>query len=134
MGSAYDYIKSAGGLALARDYPYIGQDGVCHKATPNVTLSGHKDLLPFDQHAVLAGIANIPHCNPSPDSLDHEIQLVGYDSKALYIKNSWSSWYGTSYVGPWKNPVGPADGGYIAIAIDNACGAYTSAVLPIIAE
>lgn len=156
--SAYDYIKSAGGLALARDYPYLGQDGVCHKATPNVTLSGHKDLLPFDQHAVLdaianhgvlaaavdtaspvwtwfnSGIANIPHCNPSPDSLDHEIQLVGYDSKALYIKNSWSSWYGTSYVGPWKNPVGPADGGYIAIAIDNACGAYTSAVLPIIAE
>lgn len=120
-GAAYKGVQRLGGWPLAADYPYLMNDGKCHKAPANVTIKERYNVKPFDKTALLdalvskgpiaiavdaqpvewdwyhAGVMSGFSCNPT--SLDHEVLLVGYDftdssNPFVIIKNSWSTYWG----------------------------------------
>jgi len=145
--SAYDYVKSAGGMEPETDYPYRAVDGHCafKQADVYANISSYKyattegDETTLKQNLVSASPLSI--CVDAANwqdysggvmttwnccwvcMLDHCVQLVGYDSTAkppyYIVRNSWGTDWGES--------------GYIRIEMgDNACGITDSATTVIV--
>jgi len=134
--SAYQYIMQAGGQEQIKDYPYTAVNGQCkfNKADVDATISGYKPIAK-DETALTTNLANIgplsicldaahwqdyqkgvmsaAQCCPLRCSLDHCVQLVGYNSNATtpywIVRNSWNTDWGID--------------GYIWLAMGhNTCG------------
>jgi len=120
--TAFDYIKSAGGLEPEKDYPYTAEDGTCNfkKADVYATIAGykyatdpnnpnenimHNNLYSWAPLSICVdasswqnyngGILKASQCG---QSLDHCVQAVGYDltnnPPFWIVRNSWSSSWG----------------------------------------
>ncbi|KAK3922173.1 Cathepsin L [Frankliniella fusca] len=148
MDSAFEYVKTNGGIETEESYPYTALDGSCrynaaHSAGANY---GYTDVNPsendlrdavekigpisvaidasnwsFQMYA--SGIYYEPSCSSS--SLDHGVLAVGYGSEwpnkqYWLVKNSWGDSWGES--------------GYIKMARNknNNCGIATMASFPIV--
>jgi len=132
---AYDCIQSMGGQDLWQDYPYIDNDGSCHfqKAWVAAQIGGWQYATQSGNEGqmldYLYGNGPLSACvdasnwqyysggvvgpNACGTSLDHCIQLTGYDTSNnppyWWVRNSWGNW------GPY--------GGYIALEYGtNTCG------------
>lgn len=150
MDSAFEYVKSNGGIDTEESYPYTAVDGdsCLYKAANNAGVNtGYKDVQAKSESALrdavekvgpvsvaidasnwsfqmyTSGIYYEPAC--SSDSLDHGVLAVGYGSewpnKEFWIvKNSW----GTSW----------GEEGYIKMARNkkNNCGIATEASYPLV--
>jgi cathepsin H len=121
---AFEYIHSAGGLDTESAYPYTAKDGQCHirpsgfgatvKASVNITAFDEKELtqavasvgpvsiafqVADDFQSYKSGVYNNPKCSTDPQSVNHAVLAVGFDSDPKLgpywiIKNSWSSDWG----------------------------------------
>lgn len=150
MDSAFDWVKSNGGLATESDYPYVSGDGSvpkCSKAevvqNPKVVPSGFKDISKGSMEELLVAVAKQPISiaiqanQPSFQSysggvltgkcgtnLDHGVLLVGYGTMNgvdyWKVKNSWGADWGLD--------------GYILIerSSKNLCGILDAASYPIL--
>lgn len=147
---AYSYLQSVGGISLDEDYGgYLGADGKCHDTDVplRVQINGFVNVTSNDPDALqLAVFENGPvtigidasqpsfsfyssgvyydaNCGNTPDSLDHQVLVVGYGTlygqRYWLVRNSWSTWWGND--------------GYILMAQkDNNCGVMTSPTYPLI--
>jgi len=138
---AYDYVKTAGGMELERDYPYTsgsGQTGTCKfVASKVVSGSGLKGYTQTQKsEAQLQAALNngpVSVCVAAdafqsyrsgilkicPGQIDHCVQAVGYDSGNNYyiVRNSWATTWGEQ--------------GYIRIAMGgNLCQIDQDATFP----
>jgi len=115
---AYQYVKSAGGMELARDYPYTsggGQTGTCKFVSSKVVagsgLTGYTSIQKSEsqlQAALNNGPASVCVAADAfqsyrggilkscPGQIDHCVQAVGYDSTNNYwiVRNSWNTNWG----------------------------------------
>jgi len=133
--TAYEYVISAGGMEPEKDYPYRAEDETCRfkKADVYATISGWKyatktkneaemkeavatvsplsicvDAEPWQSYS--SGIMTARQCG---NSLDHCVQIQGYDTSAStpywLVRNSWGADWGEK--------------GYIRLAYGtNTCG------------
>jgi len=119
--TAYDYIKSAGGLDDEKDYPYTAVDGTCaFKSTAVVAkISGWKYATEGDEDTMASNLASWAPLSICVDArywqdytsgimtewqcdwlveLDHCVQAVGYDTTAStpfwIVRNSWGADWG----------------------------------------
>jgi C1A family cysteine protease len=121
---AYDYVKSAGGLELNRDYPYTsgtsGQTGTCKFVAGKVVAgsgpTAYTNIAKSEsqlQTALNNGPASVCVAanafqtyrggilKSCPGQIDHCVQAVGYDSTNNYwiVRNSWAtSWGEQGYI------------------------------------
>jgi len=147
--NAFEFIMSNGGIGTEKSYPYLMQDGYCHKDTSSgVSVSGYVNVTAFSESALQDAVANAgpvavaidaahpmfrfytsgvyynPRCKSAIDDLDHEVLAVGYgkeDGQDYWlVKNSWSIFWG--------------DRGYIKMARnrDNNCGIASCANYPLV--
>jgi C1A family cysteine protease len=115
---AYEYVKSAGGMELSRDYPYTsgsGQTGTCKfvssKVVSGTALTGYTSIQKSEtqlQTALNNGPASVCVAADAfqsyrggilkscPGQIDHCVQAVGYDSTNNYwiVRNSWNTNWG----------------------------------------
>jgi len=116
---AYNYVKSAGGMELGKDYPYTsgtsGQTGVCKfvssKVVSGTGLTGYTSIQKSEsqlQTALNNGPVSVCVAADAfqsyrggilkscPGSIDHCVQAVGYDSTNNYwiVRNSWATTWG----------------------------------------
>jgi len=120
--TAYEYVVSAGGMEPEADYPYRAEDESCrfNRADVYTTISGYKyatrnkdesqmkevvatvapisicvDAEPWQSYS--GGIMTARQCGTS---LDHCVQITGYDTSASTpywnVRNSWGSDWGES--------------------------------------
>jgi len=155
LPTAFDYVESAGGLDTEEDYPYSGYSGSCRSSTPVVVVTDYKYAVPpcqggscsgQDEDGLKAALAThgplsicvnaeswngyyggvlSGSCSGAYNTLDHCVQVVGYDTTASTpywkVRNSW----GTSW----------GEGGFIRLPMGvNSCGiadeaTYVKAVL-----
>jgi len=140
---AFEFVKTSG-LALEKDYPYLGRDAPCNTTAmskPAATATGWVRLVQNDYDSVLTALATIgplavnvwampfqgyrsgvfTGCNYKTNmDIDHVMQLVGYGTDAgkdyWIIRNSWGSSWG--------------ENGYIRVARDkqslSTCGLDTT--------
>jgi len=138
---AYNYVKGAGGMELARDYPYTsgsGQTGVCKFVASKVVagsgLTGYTNIAKTEaqlQAALNNGPASVCVAADAfqsyrggilkscPGQIDHCVQAVGYDTTGNYwiVRNSWNTNWGEQ--------------GYIRIAIgQDLCQIAQDATFP----
>jgi C1A family cysteine protease len=134
--TAYDYIKSAGGLDDEKDYPYMAVDGQCAFKSSAVVakISGYKYATDGDENTMANNLATWAPLSICVDArywqdytsgimaewqcdwivqLDHCVQAVGYDTTAStpfwIVRNSWGTDWG--------------EGGYIRLQYGtNTCG------------
>jgi len=137
------------GLALEKDYPYIGVSGLCERnvekpvarvidciAVERKTNALKEAIMKFGPASIginvvesmlfyTEGALDDQTCTGTPSDLLHEVLLTGWkiiDGKTTWeIKNSWSTHWGNN--------------GYIYIQADNQewnCGVTTDAKIPII--
>jgi len=120
--TAYDYIKSAGGLDDEKDYPYTAQDGTCAFKLADVVakITGYKYAVTDGNEDTmrdnLASWAPLSICVDARYwqdynggimaewqcdwivELDHCVQAVGYDTTAStpfwIVRNSWGTDWG----------------------------------------
>jgi C1A family cysteine protease len=149
--TAYQYVKSSGGLESNKDYPYTsgtsGQTGSCKfdktkvvasikgfsYATPPCTDScSHQDEATLAANLAQTGPVSIcvyaeswmdyqsgilnSNCPNSYSSLDHCVQLVGYNKAGSIpywiVRNSWNTNWGVNgyiYIQSGSNLCGVAD-------------------------
>eukprot|EP00358_Blepharisma_japonicum_P004868 CAMPEP_0202942912 /NCGR_PEP_ID=MMETSP1395-20130829/3137_1 /ASSEMBLY_ACC=CAM_ASM_000871 /TAXON_ID=5961 /ORGANISM="Blepharisma japonicum, Strain Stock R1072" /LENGTH=245 /DNA_ID=CAMNT_0049639679 /DNA_START=325 /DNA_END=1062 /DNA_ORIENTATION=- len=146
MDYAFDYVIK-NGLTTEANYPYTGLDGKCNKdkaAAVSATISGYKDVTPYNSTALMAALAIGPvsvavqadqaafqfYSTGVIDSgcgtnLDHGVLAVGFNTTTTIpfyiVKNSWGSGWG--------------DGGYIRIGIkegEGVCGIQMMPSYPIV--
>lgn len=147
-GSAWDYIKDAGGVEGENDYPYEAYRGWCHFKESKVvaTDTGTVDVEEGSEEALQQAIAEVgpiavaidashssfqrysegvyyePWCGNGQSDLDHAVLAVGYGNEDgqdyWLVKNSWGDYWG--------------DDGYIKMIRneDNNCGIATAAQYP----
>lgn len=146
--NAYDYIKSAGGIELERDYPYYARDMQCkfNKMRVAAKVKGGRRVLPHEyslqdavakvgpisvgidasqpsfRHYSGTTIYDEPNCT---QNLDHAVLVVGYGTENgrdyWLVKNSWGpSWGLNGYIKMSRNK-------------NNQCGIATMATYPIVA-
>jgi C1A family cysteine protease len=138
---AYQYVKSAGGMELSKDYPYTsggGNTGACKfqssKVVPGSALTGYTSIQQSEaqlQVALNNGPASVCVAADAfqsyrggilrscPGQIDHCVQAVGYDSTNNYwiVRNSWNTNWGEQ--------------GYIRIAIgQDLCQIAQDATFP----
>ncbi|CAN8306131.1 unnamed protein product [Cochlearia groenlandica] len=125
METAFDYIKTNGGLVLQTDYPYTAVQGTCDQEKSKnkvVTIQGFKKVAQ-DETSLEIAVAQQPvsvgidaggfifqlyhsgvftgYCGTS---LNHGVTVVGYgeeegDKKYWIVKNSWgNSWGEEGYI------------------------------------
>jgi len=140
--TAYDYIKSAGGLEAEKDYPYKAKDGKCDfkKSDVVATISSWKYACSMYEESTLkdnlaawgplsicvdarywqdyqSGVMTAFECDWIVE-LDHCVQGVGYDVTAStpywILRNSWGTDWGEK--------------GYIRVEYgENSCGLTSEA-------
>ena len=125
MDNAFDYVqKVSKGEDTEAAYPYKAADGKCKFPSGSIagTCSGHTDVATTETALQAAasgrvvsvaiaaeqdfmfytkGIFDSTTCPTDPDSLDHGVAVVGYDSSAQYwiVRNSWgASWGEAGYI------------------------------------
>ncbi|XP_021766098.1 senescence-specific cysteine protease SAG12-like [Chenopodium quinoa] len=122
LDTAFEFIKSHGGLTTEAKYPYMGTDGTCNAkraAIKSVSIHGHEDVPENNEDALLAAVAHQPvsvgiegggfdfqfyaggvfkgECGTE---LDHAVAVIGYGveekdgSKYWLVKNSWGKEWG----------------------------------------
>jgi len=143
MDQAFDYVmKGSKGEDTEASYPYTAQDGTCafKKAHIAGTCSGHTDIATTETALQAAastqvvsvaisaqqdfmfyssGIFDSTTCPTDPDSLNHGVAVVGFDStqKFWIVRNSWGDSWGEK--------------GYIRMAMGkNLCGITDAASVP----
>jgi cathepsin L len=123
---AFDYVKQSG-LALEKDYPYLGRDSPCNTTQASksaASITGYVKLVQNDYDSVMTALATIGPlavnvwampfqsyrsgvfngCNYKMNmDIDHVMQLVGYGTDAgkdyWIVRNSWgSSWGENGYI------------------------------------
>jgi len=143
--SAYDYIVQAGGQEPSVDYPYTAKNGVCKFKAADVvskiskysTISKTESALPTNLASIgplsicldaakwqdyQSGVmTNLECCPMLKCSLDHCVQLVGYNTTAStpywIVRNSWNTDWGVQ--------------GYIYLEMNkNTCGITTDITWP----
>jgi len=118
--TAYNYIVSAGGQEPERDYPYEARDQSCrfNRADVEVKITGYKYATRNgDENAMKSMVATVAPISICVDaepwqsysggimtraqcgtSLDHCVQITGYDTSASTpywsVRNSWGSDWG----------------------------------------
>jgi C1A family cysteine protease len=131
MDQAFQFIE-ASGITTESAYPYLAYDESCQKATGEYKISAYADVPQGDANALVTAVNGRPVAvavdaenwqfysggvfSDCSDNLDHGVLLVGYDSTALIVKNSW----GTSW----------GENGYIRLAKGNTCGIANAASYP----
>jgi len=142
---ALQWIINNGGIALESDYSYKMQDSFCKAdiKTSNIEVLAYVNVTEYSEQALQDAVANFgpvaiaidaahpefefyksgvyynPNCKNDPNSLDHEVLVVGYGTENgqdyWLVKNSWSTHWG--------------DNGFIKMARnrDNNCGIATAA-------
>jgi len=138
---AYQYVKTAGGMERASDYPYTsgtGNTGVCKfdssKVVSGSRLNSYTSIQQSESQLQVAlnnGPASVCVAADAfqsyrggilrscPGSIDHCVQAVGYDSDNQYwiVRNSWNTNWG--------------EDGYIRIAMgQNLCQISEDATFP----
>jgi C1A family cysteine protease len=154
LPTAFDYVKSAGGIDTASDYPdtshSTGSTGSCSWSKQEVAkVTGYKYAVPpcdsgscssQDEDGLAAALAQYGpisicvnanslwdmydsgilsgKCSGAANTLNHCVQLVGYDKTQGYwkVRNSWATSWGES--GFIRLPYG-----------QNACGVADEAVI-----
>eukprot|EP01125_Pyxidicula_operculata_P001322 TRINITY_DN11217_c0_g1_i1.p1 TRINITY_DN11217_c0_g1~~TRINITY_DN11217_c0_g1_i1.p1 ORF type:complete len:567 (-),score=155.92 TRINITY_DN11217_c0_g1_i1:78-1553(-) len=149
--SAFQWIINNGGIALESEYNYLMVDGYCkpNLVSSGVVVTGYVNVTMGSELALQAAVAQgpvavaidaaheefefyqsgvyyNPKCGNTPDSLDHEVLVVGYGTDPVggdywIVKNSWSTYWGQD--------------GYILMARNrgNNCGIATQATYPVVA-
>lgn len=147
----WNYAKESGHLSYAADEPYLGIDMHCDPDVLDLPngLHGYKvtdwERVPegddaalklfSSQHVVAVAIESLglffysnglfedPYCE-TPAAVDHAVTLVGYDTEAWIIKNSWGpSWGENGYVRMSRSPDLPSH-----------CGVADYAYFPVVEE
>jgi len=140
---AFDYVQKVSlGEDTEASYPYKARDGKCvfNKANIAGTCSGHTDVATTETALMAAatgrvisiaiaaeqdfmfyskGIYDSTTCPTDPDSLNHGVAVVGFDSTAKYwiVRNSWGASWGEQ--------------GYVRMAMGkNLCGITDAASYP----
>ncbi|KAI3440004.1 uncharacterized protein J3R85_004155 [Psidium guajava] len=148
MDSAFEFIKSKGGLTTEENYPYLGNQQTCNSAKTvkhAASITGHQDVPANNEKALLQAVANQPvsvaiesagfefqfyssgvFAGSCGTSTNHAVTAVGYGkttagTKYWLLKNSWGTGWGES--------------GYMRIQRDvssktGLCGLATSASYP----
>jgi len=144
--SAYDYIIQAGGQEPEKDYPYTGVNGKCKfiaadvdaKISTYTSISKDETTLPTNLATIgplsicldaahwqdyQSGVLTALECCPllGKCSMDHCVQLVGYNSTAAtpywIVRNSWNTDWGVN--------------GYIWLEMNkNTCGLANDVTWP----
>lgn len=145
MDTAFDFIKSHGGLTTEANYPYKATDGKCNTkraAVNSVSIHGHENVPANNEKALLAAVAHQPvsvaiegggfdfqfysggvfkgECGTD---LDHAVVVIGYGvekkdgSKYWLVKNSWGTGWGEKGFMRIKRGDGPKEG-LCGIAMD----------------
>jgi C1A family cysteine protease len=131
MDYAFTYVQS-NGITTEDAYPYTATDGSCQTTGGDFRIGGYTDVAQGDVNQLAAAVNQQPVSiavdannwqmyssgvfSDCETSLDHGVLLVGYDSEAWIVKNSWGEGWGES--------------GYIRLARGNTCGLANSASYP----
>ncbi|XP_034701114.1 zingipain-2 [Vitis riparia] len=120
MVNAFKFIKQNDGITTARNYPYIGEQGICNKdkaANHVVKISGYETVPPNNEKILQAAVAKQPvsvaidaggyefqlyskgifngFCGKQ---LNHAVTVIGYGEdngkKYWLVKNSWGTGWG----------------------------------------
>ncbi len=121
MDQAFEYIVKNGGICSEAAYPYIsagGANGTCHSCEAVAQLSGHVDVQPNNETALMAAVAQQPVSvaveadgldwqfyfggvvtDACGTNLDHGVLVVGYGNDTAAgpywkVKNSWGPTWG----------------------------------------
>jgi len=143
----WDYVRTYGRLAYEADEPYLGVDMHCDPDINNKPngFAGYKvvdwERVPKGDDAALAvfsskhvvavaleslglffyssGLFKDEYCE-TPAAVDHAVTLVGYDTEAWIVKNSWGETWGEK--------------GYVRMAreLQSHCGIADYAYFPIV--
>ncbi|PIA48464.1 hypothetical protein AQUCO_01400807v1 [Aquilegia coerulea] len=121
MDDAFEFIQRNRGLTTEASYPYRGVDSTCStkKAAGHAAkISGHEDVPPNDEKALLKAVAHQPvsvalnggeidfqfysggiYTGECSTDLNHAVTAIGYGvnkdgTKYWLLKNSWSTEWG----------------------------------------
>ncbi|KAJ4827921.1 Senescence-specific cysteine protease sag12, partial [Turnera subulata] len=119
MDTAFEFIKSSGGLTREANYPYQGEDGTCRKAiSPAARITGYEDVPSNNEQALLQAVTHQPVSVAIEGSgydfqfyksgvftgecgtyLNHAVTAIGYGTssdgtKYWLLKNSWGTSWG----------------------------------------
>uniref|UniRef100_A0A8B9LB03 Cathepsin L.1 n=1 Tax=Astyanax mexicanus TaxID=7994 RepID=A0A8B9LB03_ASTMX len=149
LQSAFEYVRSSGGLQSEASYSYEAKDGMCRFNALNVSAicRGYKTLPSGDEYVLQQAVASIGPISASIDmsrhtftfyssgvydeqycsrsNLNHAVLIVGYGTDIhgedyWIVKNSWGAGWGES--------------GYIRMSRNkrNQCGIASYAVYPLV--
>ncbi|XP_058752298.1 zingipain-1-like [Vicia villosa] len=148
MYIAFNYIKTHGGLATAKEYPYTGTNGKCNKTKAKnhvVTISGYENVPAHNEKMLKAAVAHQPvsvatdaggyafqfyskgvFSGSCGKDLNHGMTIVGYGEKNgekyWIVKNSWANDWGESGYVRMKRDIKDKDG---------TCGIAMDATYPV---
>jgi len=114
-GPAYNVVQSLGGLERESSYPYTARDGTCkfNRREAAVTISGYQSVGRGSETSMKRYISSSGPLSICVDanswqsyrggvlsscgqSVDHCVQLVGYEGDAWKVRNSWGARWGES--------------------------------------
>jgi len=147
---AFEYIKSAGGMMLGKDYPYTARDGRCRfdaskavaKVTGEVNITQGSETELFDAitnkgpvaiafqvagdfQSYHSGVYDSTRCRSGPMDVNHAVLAVGYGTDTKSTKPYWivkNSW-GTNF---------GMQGYFLMVRNKNMCGVATCASYPLV--
>jgi C1A family cysteine protease len=131
MDYGFSYVKK-NGITSESAYPYTAVDGSCSTKGGAFKIGGYVDVAQGDVTQLASAVGGRPVSiavdaenwqmyssgvfSDCSTNLDHGVLLVGYDSQAWIVKNSWGEGWG--------------ENGYIRLARGNTCGLANSASYP----